>query len=69
MRTDAPDSNVGKCHARGVVPETFGREQLPEFLGRQERQLIFRDARDVIFPCARANELHSRLPDVPLNLI
>ena len=49
----------------GVVPEMFDREQLPEFLDHQERQLIFRDARDVIFPCARANELHSRLPDVP----
>lgn len=49
----------------GLVPETFDREQLPGFLDHQERQLIFRDARDVIFPCARANELHSRLPDVP----
>jgi hypothetical protein len=48
----------------GVVPEMFGREQLPGFLDYQERQLIFRDARDVIFPCARANELHWTPPDV-----
>jgi hypothetical protein len=47
----------------GVHPEMFGHEQLPAFLGYQERQLIFRDARDVIFPCARANELHWRPPD------
>jgi hypothetical protein len=48
----------------GIVPEMFDREQLPEFLRHQERQVIFRDARDVIFPCARANELHGQLPDV-----
>jgi hypothetical protein len=48
----------------GIVPEMFDREQLPGFLGYQERQVIFRDARDVIFPCARASELHWRLPDV-----
>ncbi len=53
------------CMPDGVVPEMFEREQLPGFLDYQERQLIFRDARDVIFPCARANELHWRLPDVP----
>jgi len=48
----------------GVVPETFGHEQLPKFLGYQERQSIFRDARDVIFPCARSMERHWRLPDL-----
>lgn len=49
----------------GFVPEMFEREQLPRFLDYQERQLIFRDARNVIFPCARANELHWNPPDVP----
>ena len=48
----------------GIVPEMFDRQQLPEFLGHQERQAIFRDARDVIFPCARATELHGQLPEV-----
>jgi hypothetical protein len=47
-----------------IVPEMFDREQLPEFLRHQERQMIFRDARDVIFPCARANELHGQLPEI-----
>jgi hypothetical protein len=47
-----------------IVPEMFDHEQLPEFLRPQERQMIFRDARDVIFPCARANELHGPPPDV-----
>ena len=48
----------------GMVPQPFSREQLPEFLRHQERQLIFRDAREVIFPCARGTELHGQLPDV-----
>ncbi len=48
----------------GIVPEMFEHEQLPKFLGRQERQMMFRDARDVIFPCARANERHGPPPDV-----
>jgi len=47
-----------------IVPEMFDREQLPEFLGHQERQMIFRDARNVIFPCARSSEFHGQLPEI-----
>lgn len=50
----------------GIVPEMFDREQLPEFLRPQERQMIFRDTRNVIFPCARASELHGQLPEIKL---
>ena len=44
----------------GVSVEVFDRERLPEFLGYQERQAIYRDARKIIFPCARPNEMHGQ---------
>jgi hypothetical protein len=47
-----------------IAAETFDRKRLPNFLGHQEHQVIYRDARKVVFPCARASELHGRLPDV-----
>ena len=47
-----------------IVPEMFDHDRLPEFLDYQERQVIFRDARNVIFPCARAGELHWRRPEI-----
>lgn len=49
----------------GIVAGTLNHEQLPKFLRPQERQQIFRDARHVLFPCARPNEYHRRLPDPP----
>jgi hypothetical protein len=42
----------------GVRAVMFDCKLLPEFLDYQERQLIFRDARGVVFPCARPSELH-----------
>ena len=42
--------------------ETFDIQSLPGLLRREEQQKIFRDARGVIFPCARATELHGGLP-------
>jgi len=48
----------------GIVPERFDHDQLPGFLRPQEHQMIFRDARNVIFPRARANQFHWHLPDV-----
>jgi hypothetical protein len=47
-----------------VVAEVFDRQRLPDFLGYQERQVMYRDARDVVFPCARPSELHGQqLPE------
>jgi hypothetical protein len=47
-----------------VKSEVFDHEQLPKFLRPQERLAMFRDARNVIFPCARATQLHGRLPEL-----
>jgi hypothetical protein len=47
-----------------VKPEIFEHEQLPRFLRHKERLAMFRDARNVIFPSARATELHWRLPEL-----
>jgi hypothetical protein len=44
-----------------VRPQMFDHEMLPDFLGRNERQLIFRDSRNVVFPCARPTEFHGAL--------
>ncbi len=38
--------------------EVFNHDRLPGFLGKTERQTIFRDARGVVFPCARPTEMH-----------
>ena len=48
----------------GIIPGVFTQEHLPAFLRREERQHIFRDARDVFFPCARRSQYHA-LPDLP----
>jgi len=47
-----------------LVPETFEYEQLPGYLRRDERLAMFRDARDVIFPCARPTQLHWHVPEL-----
>lgn len=49
----------------GIVPGTFTHEHLPSFLKQQERQQIFRDGRDVLFPCARRSEYHAPPRDFP----
>jgi hypothetical protein len=51
----------------GITAELFDRERLPKFLDHQEKQLIYRDARGVVFPCARASELHGQLLDIKTN--
>jgi hypothetical protein len=38
--------------------QMFDHEMLPGFLDHNERQLIFRDSRNVVFPCARPTEFH-----------
>lgn len=42
----------------GINPETFDRQRLPDFLGHQETQVIYKDTRGVVFPCCRASEPH-----------
>lgn len=46
-----------------VSPQTFDHEMLPNFLDPNERQLIFRDTRNVVFPCARPREFHG-VPEI-----
>jgi hypothetical protein len=41
-----------------VSPQMFNHEMLPDFLEKHERQIIFRDSRNVVFPCARPKEFH-----------
>lgn len=41
-----------------VTPQMFDHEMLPDFLDYNERQSMFRDSRNVVFPCARPTELH-----------
>jgi hypothetical protein len=41
-----------------IAAETFDNERLPDFLRPQEHQLIFKDARGVVYPCSRATEMH-----------
>jgi hypothetical protein len=41
-----------------VVAQMFDRKMLPDFLDHNERQLLFRDSRNVVFPCARPTEFH-----------
>ena len=41
-----------------ISPETFDRERLPNFLNHQETQVIYKDTRNVVFPCCRAYEAH-----------
>jgi hypothetical protein len=47
-----------KAMPETVSPQMFDHEMLPDFLKQNERQLIFRDSRDVVFPCARPTEFH-----------
>jgi hypothetical protein len=42
----------------GINPEMFDRQRLPDFLGHQETQVIYKDTRGVVFPCCRASEPH-----------
>ena len=42
----------------GINPEIFDRERLPEFLGHQETQTIYKDTRSIVFPSCRAYEAH-----------
>ena len=42
----------------GIDPEIFDRQRLPDFLGHQETQVIYKDTRGVVFPCCRASEPH-----------
>jgi len=44
--------------ADGITPEMFDHKRLPDFLGHQETQLIYKDTRGVVFPCCRASEPH-----------
>jgi hypothetical protein len=41
-----------------VIPQMFDHDMLPGFLDHNERQFIFRDSRNVVFPCARPSEFH-----------
>jgi len=41
-----------------IAAETFDNERLPDFLRPQEHQVIFKDARGVVYPCSRATEMH-----------
>ncbi len=41
-----------------IVARRFDKAMLPNFLDHQEHQMIYQDVRDVVFPCARASELH-----------
>lgn len=45
----------------GVDPEMFDQQRLPDFLGHQETQVIYKDTRGVVFPCCRASEPHGGL--------
>jgi hypothetical protein len=48
----------GNMMPETVAAETFDNERLPDFLRREEHQLIFKDARGVVYPCSRATEMH-----------
>ena len=41
-----------------INPEMFDRQRLPDFLGHQETQVIYKDTRGVVFPCCRTSEPH-----------
>lgn len=47
-----------------ILPEMFDAERLPDFLSPKEQQRMYRDARNVVFPCARPKELHAQLPEI-----
>ncbi len=46
----------------GATLKTFDHDGLPTFLRKSERQTIFQDARDLVFPCARPAEHHGTPP-------
>jgi hypothetical protein len=55
-----------------IMAETFDHERLPGFLRPQEHQVIFKDARGVVFPCSRATQmhgLHELNPDADLPIL
>lgn len=41
-----------------IIAQMFDREMLPNFLHHNEHQRIFRDSRNVVFPCARPTDYH-----------
>jgi hypothetical protein len=41
-----------------IAAKAFDNEKLPNFLRPQEHQVIFKDARGVVYPCSRATEMH-----------
>lgn len=41
-----------------IASETFDNERLPDFLRPQEHQVMFKDARGIVYPCSRATEMH-----------
>ena len=47
-----------KAMPEEIIAQMFDHEMLPDFLGQNERQRIFRDSRNVVFPCARPTEFH-----------
>jgi len=48
----------GNTMPETIVAETYDNEKLPDFLRPQEHQVIFKDARGVVYPCSRASEMH-----------
>jgi len=42
----------------GILPEPFDKDRLPGFLRHQETQMIYKDSRGIVFPCARASQQH-----------
>jgi hypothetical protein len=44
--------------------QSFDDNQLPDFLRKSERKDFYRDARSVVFPCARRTEFHALLREL-----
>ena len=56
----------------GIAAKMYNRDDLPEFLEHQERQMVHCDARGVVFPCARRTELHGAQeidPDAEISIL
>lgn len=47
-----------KAMPEEIIVKMFNHEMLPRFLRQDERQSIFCDSRNVVFPCARPTESH-----------
>jgi len=48
----------GNAMPDAIAAKTFDSEMLPDFLRPREHQVMFKDARGVVFPCARPTETH-----------